>query len=126
MSLTYGLAGIIICMLIVAIILLIAVLNHTTKLCDQWERGIGYLSWLKGSNTKFDKALDWLLEQKGMRLDYRSGGWMWSCCSEKDWRRAKTAEDIMKNPEGAIYLGVLGALREFENEKKLAKKGGKK
>lgn len=126
MSFTYGLAGIIICMLIVAIILLLAVLNHTTRLCDCWERGLGYLSWLKGSSTKFDKALDWLLEQKGMRLDYKCGGWMWSCTSDKDWRRAKTAEDIMKNPEGAIYLGVLGALREFENEKKAAKKGGKK
>lgn len=126
MNCTYVSLIVLVCGFVAVLILLCVILNNTIKLCEQWERGIGYLSWLKGSTQKFDKALDWLLERKGMRLDYRSGGWMWSCTSEKDWRRARTAEDILKNPEGAIYLGVLGALREFENEKKEAKKGGRK
>lgn len=106
-----------------------------------------HLSWLKEFSTslrdrcaqtesrarKLEKAVEWFLARRGMKLDYSSFSWDWSVVpmekpkwyNDDSWRKFLENREVIAQ---TLYEANKKALEDWDREKtkKETKKGGKK
>lgn len=116
------------------LLLVFLVLSQQSKI-DEIQKDmngrISQLPWINERTRKIEKAVDWFLGTKGLKLERRPASWEWTVMPTTSpehelndwWRQIQMhREEIVY----ALYESTKNALEDHDKEKEKKKKGKKK